>query len=88
MVFGLTYLQAAGIALIALLVIRVLFGDNVKSVFQKKPESLLSYDYQGLANALKVLHDHVDLVGEDEEIEALDSLAKLILRNTEAVDEK
>ena len=90
MILGLTYLQAAGLAGVALILIKVVFGEKVKSLVKnsgvKSPETQENYNYEELAVALKTLHDHVYLVGEEEEIEALDSLAKLILRSAEDED--
>ena len=41
------------------------------------------YNYQQLAAALKVLYDHIDTVGTESELATLDSLAKLILRDSD-----
>ena len=44
---------------------------------------LKKYNYQQLAAALKVLYDHIDTVGTESELATLDSLAKLILRDSD-----
>lgn len=80
--FGLD--QTKTLALIALavfIIVRVVNTDKFKSLFAKKEVAAADYNYGQLSNAMKVIHDHVGKVGNEEEKEALDSLVRLIMKS-------
>lgn len=82
--FGLDQTKTlALVALAAFIVFRLVNTDKVKALFSKKPVVATDYNYGSLSASMKVIHDHVNKVGNEDEKQALDSLVRLIMKSGE-----